>query len=149
MSIGSILSDPDIRLVVGAPEDTLIDAVKHMVDNNVNAVVILNDSMKLVGILTDHDITKALYAKNGDLEGARVSDWMTENVITCLPETKLSETLKLMTFHGIRHLVVADEQKPLALLGVRKVLEKIHEHDELESNVLRDIATAARASNVA
>ncbi len=66
---------------------------------------------------------------------------MTRNVITVPIDTRLAEAVKLMAFHRIRHIVVTDEKrKPLAVAGIRAILKKLHEMDELEMNVLRDIA---------
>lgn len=139
MSIASIISEPSARLFASAPKDTLTDTSKHMVENNVNAVVVLNDQTEMVGILTAPDIMKAVHASNGALGETLVSEWMTGEVITCAPETKLTIALKLMRINKIRHIVVTDEQTPLALLGIHQILEKINEYDELKINVPRDI----------
>lgn len=149
MSINTLLGDPNVQLFVGAPQDRLTDMVELMVENGVNSVAIIDDKNHLIGVLTDHDIMRAIHSGNGALENAQVSKWMTKKVVTCAPETKLTEALKLMGRHGIRHLVVADGATPLVVIGIRAILAKIHEHDELEVNVLRDIAVATLVSNAA
>ncbi len=146
MSILNLLGSPARELLHCAPEDALLNVVCDLVNNNVNAIAVLDHDQNLVGILTDYDIMRALANARGDLGGMVARDWMTEKVITCNYDTKLSEALRLMGKHGIRHLVVTDCGVPVAILGIREVLAKIHERDELEISVLRDIAIAARAS---
>ncbi|HAW57321.1 MULTISPECIES: cyclic nucleotide-binding/CBS domain-containing protein [Hyphomonas] len=146
MSVLHLLGDPAAELLYCAPTDELLDVARDLVNHNVNAIVVLNGTEDLVGILTDFDIMRALAHSKGDLSGIEVYEWMTEKVITCAIDEKLADALRLMGRYGIRHLVVTDCGVPVATLSIRDVLAKIHEHDELEISVLRDIAVAARAS---
>ena len=146
MSIKTILGDPPAPLFACKPTDLLTVAVTMMVANTLNAVAIVDDQNALAGILTDHDVMRALHAGDGQLGSSKVLDWMTAKVITCAPETKLTAALGIMGRNRIRHLVVADGQTPLAVVGIRQLLTKLHEHHTLEINVLRDIAMASRAS---
>lgn len=145
MSIQTLLGDTPPALVTCQPSDELRSAVSAMVGNGLNAVAIVDTDGQLAGILTDHDVMRAVHEHGGSLTGATVAAWMTPEVITCPIETKLTNALKIMGRHGIRHLVVTEHRTPLAVVGIRQILGKIHEHDELEINVLRDIAVAVRA----
>ncbi len=146
MSVLNLLGSPAKELLYCSPEDEVLDVVCDLVSNNVNAIAVLDHEKNLVGILTDYDIMRALANACGDLTGFVAREWMTERVIACNFDTKLTDALRLMGKHGIRHLVVTDCGVPVAILGIREVLAKIHEKDELEIRVLRDIAVAARAS---
>lgn len=146
MSVLNLLGSPAKELLYCSPEDELLDVVCDLVNNNVNAIAVLDHEENLVGILTDYDVMRALANARGDLTGFVAREWMTERVIACNFDTKLTDALRLMGKHGIRHLVVTDCGVPIAILGIREVLAKIHEKDELEISVLRDIAVAARAS---
>ena len=146
MSVLNLLGSPAKELLYCSPEDELLDVVCDLVNNNVNAIAVLDHEENLVGILTDYDIMRALANARGDLTGFVASEWMTEKVIACNFDTTLTDALRLMGKHGIRHLVVTDCNVPVAILGIREVLAKIHEQEELEINVLRDIAIAARGS---
>jgi signal-transduction protein with cAMP-binding, CBS, and nucleotidyltransferase domain len=46
--------------------------------------------------------------------------------------------------HKIRHLVVTEADRAIAIVSIRDVLSQIHHNDELEVNVLRDMALASR-----
>ena len=146
MSILSVLDGPAVELLYCSPGDELMDVVRDMVENGVNAIAVLDGEDDLIGILTEYDIMQALSFNRGDLKGVEVHEWMTANVITCDIDTSLNSALSLMGKHGIRHLVITDCEVAVAILGIRQVLADIHARDELEIRVLRDIAVAARAS---
>lgn len=145
MSIQSVLGDNPPPLLSCAPGDLLTTAVSRLVGAASNAIAVTGPSGQLVGILTDHDIVRAIDAGGGDLGKARAEEWMTRPVVTVTPDTSLSTALNMMGHHRIRHVIVTDDNgKPLAVTGVRAILRKLHEIDMLEINVLRDIAVARR-----
>jgi CBS domain-containing protein len=146
MSVKAILNYDRGKLAKCAPDDTLVQAVKRMVKLGVNALVVASTNDKLVGVLTDHDIMRALDDCDGRLTSELVSVQMSSKVITCTPDTKLKEALFLMGKHTIRHLVVVEEEHPVAMLSIRDVLARIHQNEILEIDTLRDIAVASRAA---
>lgn len=145
MPIRSVIGDDLPPLLSCAPGELLTTAVSQLVSAASNAIAVTGPVGQLVGILTDHDIVRALNAGHGSIERFRVEDWMTRPVVTVTPETSLSTALNMMGHHRIRHVIVTDDNgKPLAVTGVRAILRKLHEIDMLEINVLRDIAVARR-----
>jgi len=74
-----------------APEDTLGEVAERMSEANVGAVVV-KDYGRLIGILTERDMLKAMAARVHTSE-ARVRQWMTEDPITASVDTRLEEAL--------------------------------------------------------
>ena len=68
------------ELIEVAPEDTLGEVAERMTAVNVGAVVV-KDFGRLIGILTERDLLKAMAARVHTSE-ARVRQWMTEDPIT-------------------------------------------------------------------
>lgn len=142
MSVRALLDPQRSKLLACSPKDLVTKAVDLIVGDHGNAIAVVTPSGALAGILTDHDVMRALSAGKGQLAGATVGDWMTRDVVTIAPDAPLDEALRLMAQHHIRHLVVAVHGKPLAILGIRAVLAELHKEDALEINVLRDVAIA-------
>lgn len=143
MTIQSLLGPENTPLLACSPDDHLMTAVSRLVDDSANAIAVTGASGQLAGILSDQDIIRALYAGGGSVGHAKVEDWMTRNVITVPEDTRLDAAVKLMARHRIRHVVVTGEKgRPIAVIGIRAILKKLHEIDEIEINVLRDIAIA-------
>ncbi len=145
MSMESLLGPDRGPLLACAPDDHLMTAVSRLVVDGSNAIAVTGPDGQLAGILSDQDIIRALHAGGGSVGHAKVETWMTRNVITVPVDTRLTEAVKLMASHRIRHVVVTGEnRKPVAVVGIRAILKKLHELDEMEINVLRDMAVARR-----
>ncbi|MGB0906088.1 MAG: cyclic nucleotide-binding/CBS domain-containing protein [Maricaulaceae bacterium] len=143
MPLKSLVSLHDYPLVTCLPEEFLDEIVDHMIESERNAVLVQEPGNKTVGILTDHDLLRALHScqtKAGKLENEQARDWMTEQVIMTDVSTKLGEALRLLGKYQIHHLVLTDKGLPVGVVNIRDILTKIHDDDVLEMNVLRDMA---------
>ena len=104
-----------------APEDTLGEVAERMTELNMGAVAVL-DFGRLIGILTERDLIKAMAARGHSSE-ARVREWMTGDPITATVDTDVDEAAHVMVEHGFRHLPVLDEQGRLVgLVSLRRVV---------------------------
>jgi CBS domain-containing protein len=104
-----------------APEDTLGEVADRMTAKNVGAVVV-KDFGRLIGILTERDLLKAMAARVHSSE-ARVRQWMTEDPVTSGVDTPLADAAQVMLDHGFRHLPVVDEsQQVVGVVSLRRVV---------------------------
>lgn len=103
-----------------APEDTLGEVAERMTGQNVGAVIV-KDHGRLIGILTERDMLRAMAARVHTSE-ARVRGWMTENPITASPDMQLDDAAKLMLDNGFRHLPVVNGSEILGVVSLRRVL---------------------------
>lgn len=149
MSVRSIIKGHEARKPpFCSPDTSVFGAAVEIADLGVNALAVVEGG-KLAGIITDHDIIRALADIGSDLEEVSVREWMTPNVKTCAPDDKLSHALNTMGRYRIRHLVVLEDDRPVAVVSAKDVLTRIHENDELELRVLQDLARVTHASQVA
>src|SRR5688572_32475298 len=98
--------------IVVAPEDTLGEVAERMTAVNVGAVIV-KDYGRLIGILTERDLLKAMAARVHTSE-ARVRQWMTEDPLTAPADADAEEAAQIMLEHGFRHLPVMDENGAVA-----------------------------------
>jgi CBS domain-containing protein len=103
-----------------APEDTLGEVAEKMMSQNVGAVIV-KDFGRLIGILTERDMLRAMASRMHTSE-ARVRQWMTPDPITAAPDMPLDEAAKVMLDHGFRHLPVVDGESVLGVVSLRRVL---------------------------
>ena len=107
--------------VTVAPEDTLGEVARRMVDKSMGAVIV-KDFGRLIGILTERDLLKAMAARVHTSE-ARVREWMTPDPITAPTDTDVEEAARVMIEHGFRHLpVVTDEGRVAGVVSLRRVV---------------------------
>ena len=104
-----------------APEDTLGEVAERMSAVNVGAVIV-KDFGRLIGILTERDMLKAMAARVHTSE-ARVRQWMTEDPITAGGETDVEDASRIMLENGFRHLPVVDESgHVVGIASLRRVV---------------------------
>ena len=104
-----------------APEDTLGEVAERMTALNMGAVVV-KDFGRLIGILTERDMLKAMAARVHTSE-ARVREWMTPDPITASTDTDVEEAARVMIEHGFRHLpVLADDGRVAGVVSLRRVV---------------------------
>jgi CBS domain-containing protein len=109
------------ELIEVAPEDTLGEVAERMSAANVGAVIV-KDYGRLIGILTERDMLKAMAARVHTSE-ARVRQWMTDDPITASADTDVEEAARTMLEHGFRHLPVVDESGQVTgIASLRRVV---------------------------
>src|SRR5262249_57154455 len=87
------------------PAASIGEAAEKMVDAGVGAVVVMEDMVRLVGIVTERDILRAV-AQRARAAEARVRQWVTEGGITIGPQTTPGEGAKMRFQRNLPHLPV-------------------------------------------
>jgi CBS domain-containing protein len=100
------------------PSDTIGEAAEKMNAANVGAVVVIEDMVRIVGIVTERDLLRAVAARARAAE-ARVRQWMTPNPVTIGPELSIDEAAKIMFDHNFRHLPVVKDGRALGIVSLR------------------------------
>jgi CBS domain-containing protein len=111
--ISDILAGKGSSIYSVRPTDTVYDALKVLMEKNIGALVVLEDS-ELKGIFSERD-----YARRGILEGraskeTRIEEIMTANPITISVDGSIEEAMTIMSQRHFRHLPVLDREGKLA-----------------------------------
>jgi CBS domain-containing protein len=107
--------------IVVAPEDTLGEVAERMTAVNVGAVIV-KDYGRMIGILTERDLLKAMAARVHTSE-ARVRQWMTDDPLTAAADTDCEDAAQIMLEHGFRHLPVVDDAGNVTgIVSLRRVV---------------------------
>ena len=88
-------------------QDTVQRAAQLMDELNVGAIPVVDDG-KLVGMVTDRDITVRSVAIGQDPTSTRVNDVMSTDVRTCTVEQSVEDVLAQMADVQIRRVPVVD-----------------------------------------
>src|SRR5690242_18031524 len=108
MTVGDIIRT---RVQVFAiSEETMVhEGARYLRERQVRAVGVLDGAGKLVGVVSQSDISDKVAAENKSA-AIRVAEIMTRELVTVMPEMSLDECLRQMEKHGIFHLLVVDAQ---------------------------------------
>jgi CBS domain-containing protein len=108
------------NFITVAPEDTLGEVAEKMTAQNVGAVIV-KDYGRLIGILTERDMLRAMAARVHTSD-ARVRLWMTADPITVPPDMDLEDAAQIMLDNGFRHLPVVQGENVIGVASLRRVL---------------------------
>lgn len=102
------------------PASSIGEAAEKMMEAGVGAIVVTEDMARIVGIITERDLMRAV-AQRARAAEARVRQWMTELVITVEPETAVEEAAKMMFERNFRHLPVMKDGRLLGIVSLRRL----------------------------
>jgi CBS domain-containing protein len=102
------------------PAASIGEAAEKMMDAGVGAVVVVEDMARIVGIVTERDILRAVAQRVRAAE-ARVRQWMTESVVTIEPETTVEDAAEMMFERNFRHLPVMKDGRLLGIVSLRRL----------------------------
>ncbi len=100
------------------PSDTIGEAAEKMNASNVGAVVVMEDMVRIVGIVTERDLLRAVASRARAAE-ARVRQWMTPDPVTIDPDITIEEAAKIMFDNNFRHLPVVKDGRALGIVSLR------------------------------
>lgn len=116
----------DTKPIYAHPSETVETAIKRMASHNIGSIPVVNEDMKIVGIITERDIVRLLASKGPTILQEKLENVMTRKLITANPEDPISALAYKMIEHGIRHLPVVDQEgKLLGVISIRKVLRHL------------------------
>jgi len=114
------------------PSASLEDLVAELKRRNVGALVVTIDGDKIVGIVSERDVVRAMAGKITSLSTLKVADLMSKGVTTCRVDTLVSELMRTMTEQRIRHIPVVDsDDNLLSIISIGDIVKAYV--DEIES----------------
>jgi len=95
------------------PANSLVEAARKMKNLDVGPLPVRGDNDRLVGMITDRDITLRAVAESCDPRTTTVKDVMTPDVVYCFEDQDVREAAQLMQEQQVRRLVVLNRDKRL------------------------------------
>lgn len=120
MKVSEILSE---FLETLPPEASIVEAAQKMDQCEIGALPISEDG-KVVGLITDRDITVNVIAKGLDPLQLLVKDVMTSPVVYVSADADLEEARDKMLANNVGRIVVLDEERKLLGVASLRDLEK-------------------------
>ncbi len=100
------------------PRENVRVAAKMMRDKKIAAVLVM-EGERLVGIITERDMTARVIAAGLDPDTAIAADIMTANPDTLSPDDTASDAISMMRKRNYRHLPVVEGARVVGMVSVR------------------------------
>jgi len=143
MTVKAILSSKGRNVVTTEPAATLEDAIAILASHKIGALVVLGPEQRLIGILSERDIVRALADEGAAVLKKPLAQVMTRQVSTCTEADTVSVIMEQMTHGKFRHIPVLDEDRLVGIVSIGDVVKHRLTEVERESEALRDYIQTA------
>lgn len=126
----------DVRSI--APQETIRRAAEMMDELNVGALPVC-DGERLIGMITDRDITVRAVAAGAAPESAHVADVMSVQVRWCFEDQPVNDVMEQMADSQIRRVPVVD-QNTHQLIGIVSLGDVATKHSAQVDRTLEGIS---------
>ncbi len=99
------------------PTASALEAAQRMNAVKIGSLVVLREGC-LAGIVTERDLLTRVVAMQRDPASTRVEEIMTRDVLTCTPDTRMSEARQTMREQRVRHLPVCEGERIVGMVSI-------------------------------
>ena len=95
------------------PQHTAVDAAELMRREDCGLVPVTSENGKLIGVLTDRDIVLKVVAEGRDPRNTAVTEVMTTDLVTCLPQETIETVMEQMATRQVRRIPIVERDGSL------------------------------------
>lgn len=122
MLVAQILKDKGSAVFTLSPDDTLSHACAELDQKRVGALIVC-ESDRVVGVLSERDVVRAVARDGQAALQNRVAAYMTSDVVFAEPAETVAVLMGRMTDRRIRHLPVLNEQRLAGVISIGDVVK--------------------------
>jgi CBS domain-containing protein len=124
--------------VFSIPESkSVLDAAKYLREKQVRSAGVVDSGGKLIGVVSQSDISDKVAAENKCPAWSNVTEIMTRELVTVTPEVTFDDCLRLMEQNGVYHLLILGEgHKYLGMLSVSDLLKVMASNEKARADML-------------
>ncbi|TDV54051.1 CBS domain-containing protein [Actinophytocola oryzae] len=140
MRVADLLRAKGSEVATVPPEQSVTGLLDDLARHNVGALVVVDSSGALVGIVSERDVVRRLDERGAELLTAQVDQIMTSQVVTCDPNEGVDRLAEIMTERRVRHMPVVEDGQLVGIVSIGDVvksrIEQLESHNEqLESYI--------------
>ncbi len=117
-TIGEYMSSP----VLDVAADDSVKTVAEFLNEKKVGSVLVKTGEEYVGIVTETDVTRRLIAQGLNPNETKVSEIMTQSLVSLDVGETVIDANKFMAKNKVRHLVVTDQGKVTGIISVRDLV---------------------------
>ena len=133
MTVATVLKAKGNAVISVTPKTPIPEVAGIIASRRIGAVVVLDDAGRLVGILSERDVVKALAERGAAMLSLRAEDLMTRNVTMVDPATPVDVAMEIMDNGYFRHLPICTQDgKLMGIVSIRDLVKyriMLHQHD--------------------
>jgi CBS domain-containing protein len=140
MNAATILKFKGRGVVTTTANKSLLDIAKLLAEHGIGCIVIVGDDDKIVGIVSERDLIRAIGQAGPKVLNEPVSDFMTKNVVTAREADTSERLMSEMTVHRFRHMPVVETDRLIGLISIGDLVKMQIADVEMEAAATREYA---------
>lgn len=122
-------------------QTTAAEAARFLKDRGIRATGVCNLSMKIVGVVSQSDISDKVVAENFRPSEVSVLSIASTNLIKVAPEAEVSHAMQIMQQKRVYHLIVEDaDGNFLGMVSMRDCFAMTAQEEKERAEMLKDYA---------
>ena len=143
MTVSTILAEKGRDVVTIDPSANLADAAQLLTEKRIGAALILGADHRVIGIISERDVVRALAERGAAALAEPVSQTMTRKVETCNENEPITKIMERMTDGKFRHIPVVDQGRLVGIISIGDVVKHRLHQMERESAEMREYILSA------
>ena len=126
------------------PNAMVAEVAELMKSENIGSLPVVENEQtrKLIGIVTDRDLTMQVVAAGLDAKSTKVQSVMTHKVVTCQADDDLQKALDAMAEHQLRRIPIVDnDNKIVGIIAQADVATRV-DQPEKTAEMVKEISQA-------
>ncbi len=137
MNAAAILKSKGSNVVTSTADRSLLDIAKLLAQYGIGCIVILGDHDKIVGIVSERDLMRAIGQTGPKVLSQPVANFMTKTVVTAREADTVDRLLSEMTIHRFRQMPVVERGRLLGLVSMGDLVKIRVADAEFQSGAMR------------
>ncbi len=143
MTVAAILKHKGYEIARVAPTALVSEIAEMLAERRIGAVLVLDASDQLLGIVSERDIVRALAANGARTLEMTAGQLMTRALRTATPQTTIPEAMTMMTAGRFRHVPVVEDNRLIGIVSIGDVVKARIMEQETEVDSLRAYVAGA------
>ena len=124
---------------------TVYAAARYLREKQVRAVAVCNSQGKVVGVVSQSDISDKVAAENRHPEQVRASEIMSRHLVSVSPQEPIERCFELLEEYGIYHLLVmAEDGSYRGMISIQDLLKIVAFENKARADSLEDYIVGRR-----
>ena len=121
--VTDVLSRKGHRVTQVSPNDSVLDALKIMADQNIGSVVV-TENEEYLGIMTERDYSRKVVLKGKSSTDTMVGDIMSNDLPRVAPNDTIEYCMQLMSDRNLRYLPVFENDRLAGIISINDVVRE-------------------------
>ncbi len=121
--VADILRHKGSRITSVAPDNTVLEALRIMADQNIGSVLVL-ENQEYKGIMTERDYSRKVILKGKSSTDTPVAEIMTNDLPHVTPHDTIEFCMQLLSDKNIRYLPVFDNGALCGIISINDVVKE-------------------------